>query len=81
MQPLVVAVVGRTHVAHSAQDARVVAAAGRAGYRTGAALPPTWTADNPLDWPRAGIYHGDDLRRFKLKVSPGVRRVRRLVHR
>jgi peptidoglycan/xylan/chitin deacetylase (PgdA/CDA1 family) len=62
-------------------DARVVEAAGRAGYRTGAALPPTWTPDNALDWPRAGIYHGDDLRRFRLKVSPRVRRLRRVVGR
>ena len=62
-------------------DARVVAAAGRAGYRAGAALPPTWTADDPLDWPRAGIYHGDDLRRYKLKISPQVRRIRRALGR
>jgi peptidoglycan/xylan/chitin deacetylase (PgdA/CDA1 family) len=62
-------------------DARVVAAAGLAGYRTGAALPATWTAEDPLAFPRAGIYHGDDLRRFRLKVSPAVRRVRRFMGR
>jgi peptidoglycan/xylan/chitin deacetylase (PgdA/CDA1 family) len=58
-------------------DARVVAAAAAAGYRYGATLPETrFKHPEPLDWPRLGIYHADDLRRFRLKVSPLVRRVR-----
>ena len=62
-------------------DRRVVAAAEAAGYRTAAALPPRWLRNTPLEYPRAGIFHDDDLRRFRLKVSPGVRRVRRVVGR
>jgi hypothetical protein len=33
-------------------------------------------ARDPLRWPRVGIYYGDDLRRFKTKVSPLVRGLR-----
>src|SRR3954471_15518776 len=58
-------------------DGRVVAAAGAAGYSYGATLPETrFNRPEPLDWPRLGIFHVDDLRRFRLKVSPLVRRVR-----
>jgi peptidoglycan/xylan/chitin deacetylase (PgdA/CDA1 family) len=62
-------------------DPRVVAATARAGYRTAAALPDVWIAEQPLEFPRAGIYHGDDLRRFRLKVSPWVRSARRALRR
>jgi peptidoglycan/xylan/chitin deacetylase (PgdA/CDA1 family) len=58
-------------------DGRVVAAAGAAGYGYGATLPETrFNRPEPLDWPRTGIYHRDDGRRFRLKVSRLVRRVR-----
>jgi peptidoglycan/xylan/chitin deacetylase (PgdA/CDA1 family) len=58
-------------------DGRVVAAAGAAGYGYGATLPETrFNRPEPLDWPRIGIYHRDDSRRFRLKVSRLVRRVR-----
>jgi peptidoglycan/xylan/chitin deacetylase (PgdA/CDA1 family) len=58
-------------------DGRVVAAAGAAGYSYGATLPETrFKGAEPLDWPRIGIYHRDDSRRFRLKVSRFVRRVR-----
>jgi peptidoglycan/xylan/chitin deacetylase (PgdA/CDA1 family) len=58
-------------------DARVVSAARASGYAFGAALPVgRFRHPQPLDWPREGIYNGDDLRRFRLKVSPFVRRVR-----
>src|SRR3954447_21965023 len=58
-------------------DGRVVAAAGAAGYGYGATLPETrFNRPEPLDWPRLGIYHGADSRRFRLKVSRLVRRVR-----
>jgi peptidoglycan/xylan/chitin deacetylase (PgdA/CDA1 family) len=60
-------------------DARVVAASVRAGYRTGAALPERWLgARTPMQWPRIGIYHVDDGLRYRLKVSPFVRRARSL---
>jgi peptidoglycan/xylan/chitin deacetylase (PgdA/CDA1 family) len=57
-------------------DARVSTAARAAGYELGAALPRRLGSKDPLDWPRVGVYHRDDLRRFKLKVSPALRRVR-----
>lgn len=59
-----------------AVDERVRRAAAEAGYRSGAALPERFERVEPLLWPRVGVYHGDDLRRFKLKISPSVRRLR-----
>jgi peptidoglycan/xylan/chitin deacetylase (PgdA/CDA1 family) len=58
-------------------DARVVAAAASAGYETAAALPKRLSSCDPLDWPRIGVYFADDDRRFRLKVSPVARRLRR----
>jgi peptidoglycan/xylan/chitin deacetylase (PgdA/CDA1 family) len=57
-------------------DDRVVAATRAAGYRLAAALPSRMHAVSDLRWPRIGIYHGDDERRFALKVSPLVGRLR-----
>ena len=58
-------------------DDRVRAATRAAGYTVAAGLPDRRLGpQDPLDWPRVGIYNGDDLRRFRLKVSPLVRRVR-----
>lgn len=57
-------------------DARVVAAAKRAGYSAAAALPPNLRSRDALEWPRVGIYWTDGNRRFRLKVSPAVRRLR-----
>ena len=62
-------------------DARVEAAAQRAGYETGGALPEVWPKPKPLRWPRNGIYHADGMGRFQLKVSPTVRLIRQLVRR
>ena len=59
-------------------DLRVAAAARRAGYRAGGTLPKRLRADDPLRWPRVGVYHVDDVRRFKVKASPLVRRLRAL---
>ena len=62
-------------------DGRVIAAAKAAGYTAGATLtdllpwPPA-----PLRWPRIGVYHLDPIWRFRLKVSPGVRRLRQQIH-
>jgi peptidoglycan/xylan/chitin deacetylase (PgdA/CDA1 family) len=57
-------------------DERVVQAAAAAGYRSAGALSSRLRAARPLEWPRVGIYHGDDDRRFRAKVSPAVRRLR-----
>jgi peptidoglycan/xylan/chitin deacetylase (PgdA/CDA1 family) len=60
-------------------DERVIEAAAAAGYAFGASLPKKLSSRGPLDYPRVGVYHVDDLGRFKLKVSPVVRRVRKHV--
>jgi peptidoglycan/xylan/chitin deacetylase (PgdA/CDA1 family) len=57
-------------------DRRVVDATRAAGYSAAAALPDRLGSRDPLDWARVGIYNGDDVQRFKLKVSPLLRRVR-----
>jgi peptidoglycan/xylan/chitin deacetylase (PgdA/CDA1 family) len=57
-------------------DERVVAAAGAAGYAAAGTLPARLHPARPLAWPRVGIYRGDDERRFRLKVSRVVRRLR-----
>ncbi len=62
-------------------DARVVEATGRAGYATAAALPAQWGELGALEWPRVGIYHPDDLRRFRLKTSRVTRRAREVLRR
>ncbi len=58
-------------------DPRVVAATAKAGYMAAAALPNRLDSGGPLEWPRIGVYRIDDERRFRLKVSPAVRRLRR----
>jgi peptidoglycan/xylan/chitin deacetylase (PgdA/CDA1 family) len=60
-------------------DERVVAAAQRAGYSAGAALPARWHPAQRLLWPRVGVYHPDDSRRFAVKTSAAVRGVRTLL--
>lgn len=57
-------------------DDRVVAATGRAGYVAAAALPRRLEPGDALRWPRVGVYHDDDDRRFALKVSPALRALR-----
>jgi peptidoglycan/xylan/chitin deacetylase (PgdA/CDA1 family) len=57
-------------------DERVAAAAGRAGYSAAGTLPARLRHGGPLEWPRVGIYHGDDDRRFRLKASRALRLVR-----
>jgi|SRR5215207_2936900 len=54
-------------------DGRVVEMARRAGYAVAGTLPARLVPRAPLTWPRAGIYHGDDERRFRMKVSRAVR--------
>ena len=57
-------------------DSRVVAAAHAAGYEAAAALPTGLVGGSALNWPRTGVYRKDSLRRFRLKVSPTICRVR-----
>ncbi len=58
-------------------DRRVIEATQRAGYRVAAALPEgRFSPGEMLDWPRVGVYHGDDLRRLRLKASVPLRRLR-----
>jgi peptidoglycan/xylan/chitin deacetylase (PgdA/CDA1 family) len=57
-------------------DPRVVAAAEKVGYATAAALPQRLDSRGPLEWPRIGVYRADDDLRFRLKVSPTLRRLR-----
>jgi peptidoglycan/xylan/chitin deacetylase (PgdA/CDA1 family) len=55
-------------------DARVVAAAARAGYRA-ATGPRLMTGHSQeLCFPRMGVWHDDDMARFRKKISPLVRR-------
>jgi peptidoglycan/xylan/chitin deacetylase (PgdA/CDA1 family) len=57
-------------------DGRVTDAAAAAGYDAGATLPAALCRPTALGWPRVGVYHKDSLRRFRVKVSPTVRRLR-----
>ncbi len=57
-------------------DARVAAAAARAGYETGARLSRDLRRVGPLSYPRVGIYHFDDWSRFRVKTAGAVRRLR-----
>lgn len=58
-------------------DERVVDAAAAAGYSFAGTLPSGYREATALAFPRVGIYHVDDARSFRLKVSPLVRRLRR----
>jgi peptidoglycan/xylan/chitin deacetylase (PgdA/CDA1 family) len=51
-------------------NAKVELAARRAGYLTAAGLPGSFRYLSPLAWPRVGVWHGESLSRFRLKVSP-----------
>jgi peptidoglycan/xylan/chitin deacetylase (PgdA/CDA1 family) len=58
-------------------DERVVEAAREAGYEAAATLPGRLPRRfGPHEFPRIGVYHRDDLRRFRLKASTFVRAVR-----
>jgi peptidoglycan/xylan/chitin deacetylase (PgdA/CDA1 family) len=60
-------------------DARVVAATARAGYSAAAGLPRRLHPSDVLEWPRVGIHRVDNDFRFRLKVSPAVRHLRKSV--
>jgi peptidoglycan/xylan/chitin deacetylase (PgdA/CDA1 family) len=54
---------------------RVTEAAAEAGYEAAAIDDPGQPRD-ALAWPRIGIYHSDSMTRFRLKMSPTMRRLR-----
>jgi peptidoglycan/xylan/chitin deacetylase (PgdA/CDA1 family) len=57
-------------------DARVMKAAGEAGYVAAGALSERLESGARLNWPRVGIYYYDNLRRFRMKASPALRQLR-----
>jgi peptidoglycan/xylan/chitin deacetylase (PgdA/CDA1 family) len=61
---------------YGAADERVIAAAAAAGYSAGATLSSELPAPRRMRWPRVGVYRRDGSARFRLKVSPRVRRLR-----
>lgn len=59
---------------------KVVAAARDAGYLAAAALPERMHPVRPLEWPRVGVYNGDQLGRFMAKTAPASRWLRSTRH-
>jgi peptidoglycan/xylan/chitin deacetylase (PgdA/CDA1 family) len=57
-------------------DQRVVRATADAGYVAAGTLPGRLPRQRLLAWPRIGIYHGDDERRFRMKTSRAMRWLR-----
>lgn len=58
-------------------DARVVRAAGEAGYEAAGTLPSRFPRRaDPRAFPRVGVYFADGPVRFRLKASPTFRRLR-----
>jgi peptidoglycan/xylan/chitin deacetylase (PgdA/CDA1 family) len=57
-------------------DDRVRRAAERAGYAAAAGLSPDLGDASRYYWPRVGVYHSDDMRRFRLKTARVGRRLR-----
>jgi len=60
---------------YNSVDRRVVAAGAKAGYAAGAAIRRSVGRPQVLSWPRVGVYRLDSHVRFRVKVSPLVRRV------
>lgn len=57
-------------------DARVERATREAGYAGAGAIPRILYPPRALCWPRTPIFHVDTMARFRLKVSPSLRRAR-----
>lgn len=57
-------------------NSRVSASAAAAGYEVAAGMPGRYRENQPLAWPRVGVYPADDLRRFRMKVDPRMRKLR-----
>jgi hypothetical protein len=52
---------------------QVARAAGEAGYEAACTLRAWELRRDRLLWPRVGVYRGDSLERFRVKVSPLAR--------
>jgi peptidoglycan/xylan/chitin deacetylase (PgdA/CDA1 family) len=61
---------------YGACDGRVIRATSAAGYLCGAWLSSSLRRTSLHRWPRIGVYHLDDRRRFGLKVNPAMRALR-----
>ena len=59
----------------------VVARTGAAGYRYAGLLGAWPGEERPLAWPRMGVYRADASWRFRLKLSPRVRRLQAATQR
>ena len=59
-------------------DERVTRFAGAAGYVGAACLSSNLRKAVAINWPRVGVYHADDVRRFRLKTVHMSRRIRAL---
>lgn len=59
------------------EDRRVQRAAAEAGFAAAATLTGDWRSLSPHAWPRIGVYRVDSQRRFQLKVTYGMRALRR----
>jgi peptidoglycan/xylan/chitin deacetylase (PgdA/CDA1 family) len=57
-------------------DERVLDAVRGAGYAWAGTIPRVLPSPTALLWPRVPVYHDDDIRRFRAKVSPALRRLR-----
>lgn len=53
---------------YSDYDERVVRAAVEAGYRAAVSVPRDPQPPLPFEWPRLGVYHGEDARRVRLRA-------------
>jgi peptidoglycan/xylan/chitin deacetylase (PgdA/CDA1 family) len=63
---------------YGSYDDRVVDAASDTGYEFGLTLPHGLHGPQPLVWPRIGVYRADRTWRWRLKLSPTIRRARAL---
>jgi peptidoglycan/xylan/chitin deacetylase (PgdA/CDA1 family) len=59
------------------ENDRVVRAVAAAGYEVACTTPANLRSNDPLRWPRIGVYHDESRLTWRAKVSPSVRRVRR----
>jgi peptidoglycan/xylan/chitin deacetylase (PgdA/CDA1 family) len=57
-------------------DPRIAEATAAAGYTAAAALSSSLRQNGMHRWPRVGVYQGDAMWRFRLKVDHTVRRIR-----
>lgn len=57
-------------------DQRVIDASREAGYSAVATIPWRLEQTDRFVWPRTGVFHDDNMRVFRLKVSPTLRRIR-----